>query len=44
VSDEDAATFARLRPHDAVIEVEGASHAVQSSHPLELAEIIRQRM
>ncbi len=41
VSDEDAAEFRRRRPGDAVVEVDGASHSIQGSHPLELAAIIR---
>ena len=41
VSDDDAAEFRRRRPDDDVIEVDGASHSIQGSHPLELAEIIR---
>lgn len=44
VSDEDVAEFARRRPHDDVIEVPGASHSVQSSHPVELAELLRRRL
>ena len=41
VSDEDAHEFQRRRRGDEVIEVAGASHSVQSSHPLALAAIIR---
>jgi pimeloyl-ACP methyl ester carboxylesterase len=41
VSDEDAAEFRRRRPHDEVIDVADASHSIQGSHPLELAEILR---
>ena len=40
VSDEDVDEFIRRRPQDQVIEVPGASHSVQGSHPLELAQII----
>lgn len=40
VSDEDANEFRRRRPHDQILEVPGASHAIQSSHPIELATII----
>ncbi len=40
VSDEDVEEFTRRRPHDEVIEVPGASHSIQGSHPLELARII----
>jgi pimeloyl-ACP methyl ester carboxylesterase len=40
VTDEDADEFRRRRPHDEIVEVPGASHSVQGSHPLELAEII----
>jgi pimeloyl-ACP methyl ester carboxylesterase len=41
VSDEDVDEFRRRRPLDEVIEVTGASHSIQGSHPLELAEILR---
>ncbi len=41
VSEQDVAEFRRRRPDDDVIEVDGASHSIQGSHPLELAEIIR---
>lgn len=44
VSDEDVEEFRHRRPHDEVIEVIGASHSVQGSHPLELAEILRRRL
>ena len=44
VSDEDAEEFRRRRPHDEIIEVPGASHSVQGSHPLELAAIIAARL
>ena len=40
VSDEDVAEFSRRRPHDEVVEVPGASHSIQGSHPVELARII----
>ena len=41
VSDEDVEEFGHRRPHDEVIEVIGASHSIQGSHPLELTEILR---
>lgn len=41
VNDEDVVEFRRRRPHDEVIEVANASHSIQGSHPLELAEILR---
>ncbi|MBW8076599.1 MAG: alpha/beta fold hydrolase [Gallionella sp.] len=41
VSDEDVAEFVRRRPHDEVIEVPEASHSIQGSHPVELAELLR---
>jgi len=44
VSDEDVAEFRRRRPHDDVVEVPGASHSIQGSHPLELAEILQRRL
>ena len=44
VTDEDAAEFSRRRPHDDIVEVSGASHSIQGSHPLELAAIIAARM
>ena len=40
VGDEDAAEFRLRRPHDEIIEVPGASHSIQGSHPVELAAII----
>ena len=43
VSDEDVLEFRRRRPHDEVIDVPGASHSIQGSHPLELATILRRR-
>lgn len=44
VSDEDAAEFSSRRPHDEVVEVPEASHSIQGSHPLALAEIIAARL
>lgn len=44
VTDEDVEEFRRRRPHDEVIEVPGAGHSVQGSHPLELAAIIAARL
>ena len=41
VRDEDVEEFRQRRPHDDVIDVIGASHSIQGSHPLELAEILR---
>ncbi|HEY5304315.1 MAG TPA: alpha/beta hydrolase [Acidimicrobiales bacterium] len=41
VSDDDASEFLRRRPHDEVVAVAQASHSIQGSHPLELAEILR---
>jgi pimeloyl-ACP methyl ester carboxylesterase len=44
VTDEDAEEFRRRRPHDEIVEVPGAGHSIQGSHPLELAEIIAARL
>ncbi len=44
VSDEDVDEFRRRRPLDEVIEIPGASHSIQGSHPLELAEILGRRL
>ncbi len=44
VTDADVEEFRRRRPHDDVIEVPGASHSIQGSHPLELAAIIAARL
>lgn len=44
VTDDDVEEFRRRRPHDDVIEVPGASHSIQGSHPLELAAIIAARL
>ncbi|MBW4030261.1 MAG: alpha/beta hydrolase [Acidobacteria bacterium] len=41
VRDADVAEFRRRRPHDDVIDVAGASHSIQGSHPVELAAILR---
>lgn len=41
VSDADVEEFRRRRPDDDVIDVMGASHSIQGSHPLELAQILR---
>jgi pimeloyl-ACP methyl ester carboxylesterase len=41
VNDEDVAEFRRRRPHDEVIEVANASHSIQASHPLVLANVLR---
>jgi pimeloyl-ACP methyl ester carboxylesterase len=38
VSDVSVSEFHRRRPHDEVIEVPDASHSIQGSHPLELAQ------
>jgi pimeloyl-ACP methyl ester carboxylesterase len=42
VSDADAGRFVEHRPDAQVVLVDGASHSVQSSHPLELAKLIRE--
>ena len=41
ISGEDVEEFRRRRPHDDVIDVVGASHSIQGSHPVELADILR---
>ena len=40
VGDEDVEEFVRRRPQDQIIDVVGASHSIQGSHPLELAQIL----
>jgi pimeloyl-ACP methyl ester carboxylesterase len=40
VTDDDVAEFRRRRPEDDVIDVDGASHSIQGSHPLALADIL----
>ncbi|NNN10009.1 MAG: alpha/beta hydrolase [Acidimicrobiaceae bacterium] len=44
VTEEDVEEFRHRRPHDEIIEISGASHSVQGSHPLELAAIIAARL
>ena len=44
VSDANIEDFTTRRPHDEIIEVVDASHSVQGSHPLELAELLRSRI
>ena len=44
VDDADVQEFLRRRPHDEIVEVPGASHSIQASHPLELAALIAERL
>ena len=44
VNDADAEEFLQRRPRDEIIQVPGASHSIQGSHPLELARLLAERI